>query len=104
MGLASNPLGKIFVTDMDSIERSNLNRQFLFRPADVQKLKSDVAAQAVKTMNPDVHIISHQNRVGPDTENILDYNVCIQKYLVVFSSQYLTLFFLFVYLSCCNFE
>ena len=75
MGVASNSKGKIFVTDMDSIERSNLNRQFLFRPGDVQKLKSDVAAQAVKRMNPDVHIISHQNRVGPDTENILCYNV-----------------------------
>jgi ubiquitin-activating enzyme E1 len=71
MGLASDPQGKIFVTDMDSIERSNLNRQFLFRPADVQKLKSDVAAGAVKAMNPDVNIISHQNRVGADTENIL---------------------------------
>lgn len=73
MGLASDPRGKIFVTDMDSIERSNLNRQFLFRPADVQKLKSDVAAQAVKAMNPDVHIIPHQNRVGADTENILSF-------------------------------
>ena len=76
MGIASTPKGKIFVTDMDSIERSNLNRQFLFRPHDVQKLKSDVAAQAVKRMNPDVHIIPHQNRVGPDTENILFYAVC----------------------------
>jgi ubiquitin-activating enzyme E1 len=71
MGLASDPRGKIFVTDMDSIERSNLNRQFLFRPADVQNLKSDVAARAVKAMNPEVNIISHQNRVGPETENIL---------------------------------
>lgn len=73
MGLASDSRGKIFVTDMDTIERSNLNRQFLFRPADVQKLKSDVAAGAVKAMNPDVHIISHQNRVGAETENILSF-------------------------------
>jgi len=36
MGLACSDAGQLFVTDMDTIEKSNLNRQFLFRPGDVQ--------------------------------------------------------------------
>lgn len=37
--------GQITVTDMDLIEKSNLNRQFLFRPHDVQHAKSVTAAK-----------------------------------------------------------
>jgi ubiquitin-activating enzyme E1 len=72
MGLGSGPKGKIIVTDMDQIERSNLNRQFLFRPKDVGQLKSDSAAKAVQAMNPDLNgkIESLRDRVGPDTEHV----------------------------------
>jgi len=70
MGLGCGPQGKVTVTDMDIIEKSNLNRQFLFRPWDVQKPKSGTAAAAAKVMNPNLNILSQENRVGPDTENI----------------------------------
>lgn len=71
-GVGAGPKGNIVVTDMDQIERSNLNRQFLFRPKDVGKLKSSCAAQAVQAMNPDLNgkIEVMKDRVGPDTEHI----------------------------------
>jgi ubiquitin-activating enzyme E1 len=74
IGLGTGPQGKITVTDMDSIEKSNLNRQFLFRPKDVGKMKSDCAAAAVVAMNPELegHIVTLRDRVGADTEEIFN--------------------------------
>ncbi|KZT41096.1 ubiquitin activating enzyme [Sistotremastrum suecicum HHB10207 ss-3] len=72
MGLATGPQGIIQVTDLDTIEKSNLNRQFLFRPKDLGKFKSETAAAAVIDMNPDLkgHIVARQDPVGPETENV----------------------------------
>lgn len=72
MGLGSGPQGQIHVTDMDTIEKSNLNRQFLFRAPDVGKLKSECAAAAVARMNPDLQgkILAYRERVGAETENV----------------------------------
>ncbi|KAF3044148.1 hypothetical protein E8E12_010396 [Didymella heteroderae] len=74
MGLAAGPDGKITVTDNDQIEKSNLNRQFLFRPHDVGSLKSAAAAKAVQAMNPDLNnkIEVLSDKVGPDTEDIFN--------------------------------
>ncbi|PHH73491.1 hypothetical protein CDD80_3802 [Ophiocordyceps camponoti-rufipedis] len=74
MGLGTGPRGQIYVTDMDSIEKSNLNRQFLFRAADVGSMKSDCAARAVQRMNPDLegHMVTMKDRVSADTEHTFD--------------------------------
>jgi ubiquitin-activating enzyme E1 len=66
--------GKLFITDMDTIERSNLNRQFLFRPEHIGKPKSEVAAAVCKTMNPALNIEAHLNRIGPETETLYNSN------------------------------
>ena len=74
IGLAAGPKGKISVTDMDQIEKSNLNRQFLFRPKDVGELKSVCAARAVQAMNPDLkgHINMLKDRVAQETEEVFN--------------------------------
>lgn len=80
MGLGAGPQGQIYVTDLDTIEKSNLNRQFLFRTQDVGKFKADTAAAAVAAMNPDLSgkIKTFQQRVGPETEDLYDQDFFAQ--------------------------
>jgi ubiquitin-activating enzyme E1 len=63
-------IGNITITDMDNIEKSNLNRQFLFRNKDIGKPKSLVAATVIKQINPNINITHQQNRVDTNTEHI----------------------------------
>jgi len=62
--------GVVHITDMDKIERSNLNRQFLFRPSDVGSSKSTAAARAVTEMNNMMTVQAYEDKVAPDTENV----------------------------------
>ncbi|KAL8559211.1 E1 ubiquitin-activating protein [Nucella lapillus] len=74
MGVGCSETGQAIVTDMDRIEKSNLNRQFLFRRWDVEKSKSRIAAEAARAMNPAFNIHALEDRVGPETENVFtDY-------------------------------
>merc|ERR1719315_990920 len=64
--------GSVAVTDMDMIEKSNLNRQFLFRTWDINKHKAVTAVAAVHAMNPDAKYKSMEMRVGQETENVFN--------------------------------
>ena len=76
MGVGTGEGGNLAVTDLDIIEKSNLNRQFLFRPPDVGKLKSDTAVKAIQVMNPDLvgKFKVYKDPVGPDTEAIFGHD------------------------------
>lgn len=62
----------ITVTDMDTIEKSNLNRQFLFRPKDVGSAKSEAAAAAARHMNPALVVTPLTKKVGAESEDYFD--------------------------------
>lgn len=70
MGVACGEKGKIHITDMDRIEKSNLSRQFLFRNKDINEFKSTTAAKAAQEMNSNMNIVSYQEKVGGDTEHL----------------------------------
>ncbi|XP_072506874.1 ubiquitin-like modifier-activating enzyme 7 isoform X2 [Notamacropus eugenii] len=74
LGLGAGQGGGVTVTDMDTVELSNLSRQFLFRSQDLNKPKSEAAALAVRSMNPTISVTTHTNELGPDTEHIFGDN------------------------------
>lgn len=60
------------VTDNDTIEKSNLNRQFLFREKDLGGPKSEAAANAVRRLNDQVEVTALVKKVGKETEGYFD--------------------------------
>uniref|UniRef100_A0A673C4Y4 E1 ubiquitin-activating enzyme n=1 Tax=Sphaeramia orbicularis TaxID=375764 RepID=A0A673C4Y4_9TELE len=82
VGLTTNS-GEVCITDPDLIEKSNLNRQFLFRPHHIQKPKSTTAAAATLDINPDLQVDAHLNKVCPATEGIYSDSFYSRLNLVV---------------------
>lgn len=84
LGVGSGPeKGMVTITDPDLIEKSNLNRQFLFRPHHIQKPKSCTAALATLNINPQLKIDPHLNKVCPATENLYGDSFFNQQDIVV---------------------
>lgn len=64
--------GGILITDMDNIERSNLNRQLLFREIHIGQSKSLIAAEQIKKMNPYLQVVGITNKLSIDTEHVFN--------------------------------
>jgi len=54
--LALLGIGKLIIIDLDIIEVSNLNRQLLFKKADIGAYKAEIAAREAKKINEEIDI------------------------------------------------
>jgi len=77
---------KITITDPDTIEKSNLSRQFLFRENDVGKLKSERASLAIKQMKPSLDIHYLAEKVGSHNINFTAKILSDNKLTAVFNA------------------
>ena len=76
--LALSGINDIHVVDLDTIDISNLNRQFLFRKVDVGKGKAEVAANFIMNRIPGVKVTPHMCRIQTlDASFYKQFNVII---------------------------
>ncbi|KAF2145696.1 uncharacterized protein K452DRAFT_220602 [Aplosporella prunicola CBS 121167] len=80
--LALTGFGNIHIVDLDTIDLSNLNRQFLFRHEHIKKSKSLVAKESAGKFNPHVNIEAHHANIKDPQFNI-DW---FQSFAIVFNA------------------
>jgi len=64
--LAASGVGKIVLCDFDTVDATNLGRQFLYGPEDVGELKAERAAAYLTRINPDIQIAAITERLEGD--------------------------------------
>jgi ubiquitin-like 1-activating enzyme E1 B len=55
--------GEVCIIDLDTIDLSNLNRQFLFRQEHIKKPKALVAKEAAQKFNPNVKLVAYHANI-----------------------------------------
>mmetsp|Transcript_14294 Transcript_14294/g.26766 ORF Transcript_14294/g.26766 Transcript_14294/m.26766 type:complete len:495 (-) Transcript_14294:332-1816(-) len=76
--LAMSGISDVHVIDLDTIDVTNLNRQFLFREKDVGSSKAKVAAEFVNKRCPWMHVTAHHGKIqDKDPQFYASFNVII---------------------------
>ena len=55
--LAASGIGTLYISDHDTVELSNLQRQIVHRMSDIGKLKAESARDNLLALNPDIKVI-----------------------------------------------
>jgi molybdopterin-synthase adenylyltransferase len=63
-------VGRLVVCDADDVEQSNLNRQFLYGPADIGRRKAAVGAERLRALNPLIDVVPSEAEI--DQKNVLE--------------------------------
>ncbi|MCJ1422958.1 E1 ubiquitin-activating protein uba2 [Sticta canariensis] len=74
--------GEIHIVDLDTIDLSNLNRQFLFRHEHIKKSKAVVAKESAATFNPNVKLEAHHANIKDSHFNLEFF----QSFNIVFNA------------------
>jgi len=89
--LAAAGVGTLGIIDSDRVDLTNLQRQILHSTYDVGRSKTESAKEAISRINPDVKVVTYQERLTPQNaiDIFLDYDIIIDgsdnfptKYLV----------------------
>jgi molybdopterin/thiamine biosynthesis adenylyltransferase/rhodanese-related sulfurtransferase len=89
--LAASGVGTLGIIDSDKVDLTNLQRQVLHGLADVGRLKTESAKEAIHRINPDVKVVTYPERLTSQNalEIFKDYDIILDgsdnfptKYLV----------------------
>jgi adenylyltransferase/sulfurtransferase len=77
--LTAAGVGTLGLVDFDTVDASNLHRQVLYGTADVGRPKTEVAAERIAAMNPDVCVERHDLRLTSDNalSILAEYDVVV---------------------------
>ena len=74
--LARSGIGTLYLYDNDTVSESNRNRQLVALGSTVGRLKTEVAAERIRDIDPDVRVVERPEFVNPESDipfEILDY-------------------------------
>ena len=72
--LARSGVGQLDLIDKDTVSESNINRQIIALHSTVGRLKTEVAAERAKDINPDVCVRTHNVFYLPETAAQFDFS------------------------------